>query len=671
MSIQAKNDIAPFNEVASLKNFSHNKINSKADPLLNKADLRSKFALENAGVGIWEWDISTDELVWSSVMFSLYGYDSHQENISYEFWRRHVHKDDIDQTEHKIKKVLQDNIKLEMQFRIVCPDQTIKYLKCIAKIIQDDNGASSKMIGTNWDITDQVCQQKEIQKIKNELVLFFNLNADYMCIANRDGYFEKVNDAFFSKLGYTKEMIKEHKFIHFIHNDDRASSLEELKKLDLGVTIVNFTNRFKSKNGKWKWLSWAVTPDMNTGKLYATARDISSLVKLKFAQERERELKKQKEIAEEIARIGDKFISTMSHELRTPINGISGIIDFLSKEENFPEEYREHFSIMEASVDNLTVILNDILDLSKIQSGTFDLMICDTELRSIVKHVVELYRKKAEKKGLELFFICPESASIQIRSSRIRLVQVLNNLVSNAIKFTEKGSVTIIVSSLKETNHCIEYKIEVKDTGRGIHKSDHNQIFEAYGQIEQANDRSKTGTGLGLSICKKIMSLMGGQIGLDSSTNTGSNFWVTFTADKVKHQLRPSKNDVEMQLFPGFKVLVVEDNLVNQKVLDLLLTQRACNVQIVGSGNEAIEAVKKETFDLVFMDINLPGISGIEASRFIRKFKKTCPPIIGHGASGLTFYETELKEGVFDGFLNKPVQSVQLENILMNWFKNI
>ena len=164
---------------------------------------------------------------------------------------------------------------------------------------------------------------------------------------------------------------------------------------------------------------------------------------------------------------------------------------------------------------------------------------------------------------------------------------------------------------------------------------------------------------------------MGGQIGLDSATNTGSNFWVTFTADKVKHQLRPSKNDVEMQLFPGFKVLVVEDNLVNQKVLDLLLTQRACTVQIVGSGHEAIEAIKKETFDLVFMDINLPGISGIEASKFIRKFKKTCPPIIGHGASGLIFYETELKEGVFDGFLNKPVQSVQLENILMNWCKNI
>ena len=294
-----------------------------------------------------------------------------------------------------------------MQFRIVCPDQTIKYLKCIAKIIQDDSGASSKMIGTNWDITDQVCQQKEIQKIKNELVLFFNLNADYMCIANREGYFEKVNDAFFSKLGYTKDMIKEHKFIHFIHNDDRASSLEELKKLDLGVTIVNFTNRFKSKNGKWKWLSWAVTPDMNTGKLYATARDISSLVKLKSAKERERELKKQKEIAEEIARIGDKFISTMSHELRTPINGISGIIDFLSKEENFPDQYREHFSIMEASVDNLTVILNDILDLSKIQSGTFDLMICDTELRSIVKHVVELYRKKGRKQRVRAIFYMP------------------------------------------------------------------------------------------------------------------------------------------------------------------------------------------------------------------------------------------------------------------------
>ena len=165
------------------------------------------------------------------------------------------------------------------------------------------------------------------------------------------------------------------------------------------------------------------------------------------------------------------------------------------------------------------------------------------------------------------------------------------------------------------------------------------------------------------------MSLMGGQIGLDSTTNAGSNFWVIFTADKVKQQLRVSRNIVEMQLFPNLKVLVVEDNLVNQKVLDLLLSQRKCDVQIVGSGNEAIEVIKKESFDMVFMDINLPGISGIEASRFIRKFTTTCPPIIGHGASGSTFYETELKEGVFDGFLNKPVQSVQLENILIEWCK--
>ena len=232
MSIQAKNDIAPFNEVASHKNGSYYKINSKADPLINKADLRSKFALENAGVGIWEWDIFSDELVWSSVMFSLYGYDSHQENISYEFWRSHVHKDDIDQTEQKIKKVLQDNVKLEMQFRIVCPDQTIKYLKCIAKLFK----TIVELHQNDWDKLGYYRSSlptKRNSKIKNELVLFFNLNADYMCIANREGYFEKVNDAFFSKLGHTKDMIKEHKFIHFIHNDDRASSLEELKNLTL------------------------------------------------------------------------------------------------------------------------------------------------------------------------------------------------------------------------------------------------------------------------------------------------------------------------------------------------------------------------------------------------------------------------------------------------------
>ena len=185
----------------------------------------------------------------------------------------------------------------------------------------------------------------------------------------------------------------------------------------------------------------------------------------------------------------------MSNQLRTPINGISGVIDFFNEEENFPEQYREHFSIMEESIVNLKDILNDILDLSNIQSGNFDLMLCDTDLRFIVKHVVELYKTKAENKGLELFFICPESASIQIRSSRIRLVQVLNNLVSNAIKFTDKGSVAIIVL-LNETNQCIEYKIEVKDTGRGIHETEHNQIFQTFGQTEQTFGSSKTGNSL-------------------------------------------------------------------------------------------------------------------------------------------------------------------------------
>ena len=525
------------------------------------------------------------------------------------------------------------------------------------------------MTGTNWDVTDLVCQDLEIQKNKDELGLFVNLNADFMCIANRDGYFEKVNEAFFSKLGYNENMIREQKFINFIHKDDRASSLEELQKLDLGVTIVNFANRFKGKNGEWKWLSWAITPDMNTGKIFATARDINSIVKLKSTKERERELKKQKEIAKEIERIGDRFISTMSNQLITPINGISGVIDFFNEEENFPEQYREHLLIMEESIVNLKDILNDILDLSNIQSGIFDLMLCDTDLRFIVKHVVEIYKTKAENKGLELFFICPESASIPIRSSRIRLVQVLNNLVSNAIKFSDKGSITIIVSSLNETNQCIEYKIEVKDTGRGIHETEHNQIFQTFGQTEQTFGSSKTGIGLGLSICKKIMSLMGGQIGLDSTINRGSNFWIIFTADKVNQQLSPTKNIIETSQFPGLRVLVVEDDLVNQKVLNLLLTERSCQVQIVGTGNEAIEISKKETFDLLLIGINLPGINGIDASKFIRKVKNTCPTIIGYGTPGLIFSESELKEGVFDGFLNKPVQSSQLEKFLKNSYQ--
>lgn len=632
--------------------------------LLKETEACAEFALENAQVGIWEWNIITNELVWSSVMFKLYGYDEPVSGICYEFWKNHVHPEDLSTAEQTLNSALEGNHKVDMMFRIICPNKSIRYLKCIAKIIEDAQGNPLKMIGTNWDLTGQIEQQLVAERAKIELETFFNLNVDFMCIANREGYLEKVNQAFYTHLGYSQSMIEENKFIHFIHPDDREASLEELKKLDYGVSIVNFKNRLKSKNNQWKWLSWSVTPDMATGKLYASARDISSLVKLSKSKAKEAALKKQKEVAEKITQIGNQFISQMSHEIRTPINGISGIVSYLNNDVNLSKTHKESLQIMDTCVKNLTEILNDILDLSKIQSGTFNLKMCETDLRSIVKHVVDLFKIKAENKGIELFFICPESTSNSIWTSKIRLTQVLMNLVSNAIKFTKKGSITIIVTLLNETNSSLQYKVEVKDTGVGVNGSHYNELFKAYSQLDNGLNMHLNGVGLGLSICKKIMSLMGGEIGVESS-ESGSNFWIVFSVNKADEISKPTElKNAQKKIYKEIKVLIVEDNLVNQKVLQMLLIKSGCSVYIVETGKAAIDMLKHQTFDIVFMDINLSGISGIETSKLIKSGFEVSPYIVGHGANVSDLYQNEIDNGIFDNYLAKPVQWDQLDNVL-------
>lgn len=328
----------------------------------------------------------------------------------------------------------------------------------------------------------------------------------------------------------------------------------------------------------------------------------------------------EKEKAEESKRLKQQFLANMSHEIRTPMNAIIGTVNLLEKSQ-LDGKQNKYINIIKTSADNLLVIINDILDISKIESGKFTIEKINFNLREKVMHVYESLKVKAEEKGLELNIVYSPSLSEFYKGDPVRITQVLINLTGNAIKFTDKGSVTIDVKQCSEKEGGVCFS--VIDTGIGIAEDKMKFIFESFTQESSDTTRKFGGTGLGLTISKQLVELMGGELKLKSQQGKGSVFMFTLPMEVATACTDENKTDSgkkELKARPGLRILLAEDNKFNQMVaedtLNTLLPE--LTMVMVENGKEAIAKLKSEKFDLVIMDIHMPEMDGYEATQFIR-----------------------------------------------------
>jgi len=375
--------------------------------------------------------------------------------------------------------------------------------------------------------------------------------------------------------------------------------------------------------------------------------------------------------AREAAQIKENFLANMSHEIRTPLNAILGFT-YLLNNTKLEGDQKIFLNSIQSSGKNLLNIVNDILDLSKLEAGMLRIETVPFSLREVVRSVEILFRPKAKEKNILLFIYVDELIPDELIGDEVRLTQVLVNLVGNAIKFTNEGSVMITVNEKENDNKNITLNIKVRDTGIGVAEKKQQRIFERFEQAENETTRKYGGSGLGLSIVKQLLDLQGGKIYLQSQPGTGSEFTVEIAYtinEKRKERKIPGYESVQINSFSkNSKILIAEDNVMNQLFLKHLLTEWNLQTDIVSNGREVIDTLKTAKYDLVLMDVQMPEMDGYTATKKIRTELNSSIPIIAMTAHAMNGEREKCIDAGMNDHIPKPVKEEELYFLLKKYF---
>ena len=417
-----------------------------------------------------------------------------------------------------------------------------------------------------------------------------------------------------------------------------------------------------------------VIPDILKGKvrvfldLYLQRKRLDDL--LLQMEEANLNLKIEKNRAEMATRTKSMFLANMSHEIRTPLNGVIGLSKLLQKT-TLTGEQHELLEIITNSGENLLQIINDILDFSKIESGQINFEHINFDLKTLVNNVYQLLRFKAEEKGIEFTFHISDDLPDALNGDPLRISQILMNLVNNAIKFTHKGRVNLRIEMLDQEEQTVRVLFKVSDTGIGISDEGKEQLFKEFSQSDLSISRKYGGTGLGLAISKNLVSLMHGEIGVESEFGSGTEFWVRLPLkDAIFMPNAENENSEKLPLH--LKILLAEDNLVNQKVTTLTLRQLGFDCDIATDGLEAFRKYKESgKYDLILMDMQMPEADGVESTLMIREYElkeMISPPsyIVALTANSLIEDKQRCYAVGMDNFLTKPFTEGELRKIMID-----
>lgn len=510
--------------------------------------------------------------------------------------------------------------------------------------------------------------QRNVKMQKDLLLSVVEKTEDAMFLTDFEGIIQDANKTAADMFGYELATLCNRDISDF--RKKKLTPEEDFKGVStlLKERFWNDEVEMKKKDGSTfpTYLSISWIHRENEELLVYRVRDITG------EKERTRELVKAKEDAEKAVKAKSDFLATMSHEIRTPMNGVIGMADLLN-DTALTHDQQVFVDTIRMSGQNLLVIINDILDFSKIESGKMVMQNAPVNLQKMMGEVFSLMEIGARTKGLTMFLDCDDKITDQVLVDEVRIKQVLINLLGNAIKFTDKGNVILSATLTGSTKSQYRLNFAVTDTGIGIQADKIEGLFESFTQVDSSATRKFGGTGLGLTISKRLIEAMNGEIFVRSTPQRGSTFSFELALERVKEmdsntEAKPDTNlssDVIANI-SKLRICVAEDNIINQHVIRLLLANFNINPTIVNNGAELIDLVKKESFDVVFMDLQMPEIDGIKAAEQIAVLDlPVAPKIVAVSANVMEDERIRCEQAGMIAFLNKPIELDGLQETLV------
>jgi polar amino acid transport system substrate-binding protein len=633
---------------------------------LTESEERFSLAVKAAGGGLWDLEPQTGKAWYSARFKELLGYQGDESDDSFPGWKNSLHPDDRDAIVATFQNHLDNRAPFNEVCRLRCKSGECRWYRTMGQALWDDSGLAYRMAGSIVDITEGIIAQDQARKLSRATE---NSPASVVITA-KDGTIEYVNPTFCKVTGYSKE--------EAIGNNPKvlkSGNLPESFYKDMWGTILSgktwrgdFINR--KKNGEEFWESASISPIKNDkGEIthfVAVKQDITE------RKHMEKELLQAKQAADDANQAKGDFLANMSHEIRTPMNAVIGMAHLALKTDLSPKQ-RDYLKKIQSSANSLLGIINDILDFSKIEAGKMDIETVDFNLEDVMDNLANLITVKAqEKEDLEVLFNTNQEVPRFLVGDALRLGQVLINLSNNAVKFTNSGEIVVSTELLKRNEDQVTLKFSVRDTGIGLTQEQAGKLFQSFSQADTSTTRKYGGTGLGLAISKKLVSMMGGEIWVESDYGQGTIF--SFTADFGLGKERAKKRFAPSTDLRGMKVLVVDDNATSREILEDMLESFTFEVTTAASGPEGISelehAPQDQPFELVVMDWRMPEMDGIEASERIKSHPGLIkiPAVILVTAYGREDVMQQAEQVGLDGFLLKPVNPSLLFDASMQAF---
>ncbi len=631
-----------------------------------------------AKLGSWYLNLLTGDLEWSDEIYELFELDPKMHEPTYEGFLNAIHPEDRELVNEAYQRSLDDHTSYNYIHRLLMRDGRIKYVREQGENFYAQDGTPQGSRGTVHDVTDEIFLQKTLEEKNTELII----NTHRLELATQTasiGIWDWSigdNEIYFSSIFKNILGFKENEMANAIeewesriHPEDKERVFDTLNKHFKQETFYYESEyRMLHKNGNYIWVfdRGIVIERINQEpeRMIGTFHDITE--RKDIAQE----LKNAKESAESANKIKSDFLANMSHEIRTPLNGVIGLTELLLQTDLDPlqQEYLQKSEIASRALLN---VLNNILDYSKIEAHKLELESTAFNLDDLIRTLIAMLSYKAEQKHLSLETHIEDNVPRTLIGDPLRLQQILTNLTVNALKFTESGYVRISITAVPHGDRD-KLTFTISDSGIGMSEQEQTALFQPFSQVDTSFTRKYGGSGLGLMITKELVDLMEGEITLESIPGEGSTF--TFTAlfeHAASNELSQKTTQSDISPLPNHKrwhILLVEDNDLNQLVASERLKQMGITCSIANNGLEAVEMVQKETFDAILMDMQMPVMDGLTATKEIRKLEGFADlPIIALSAAVLQDDLALAKAAGMNDFVAKPIDKTLLQNVISKW----